>query len=679
MRWLPFILVAACGSDKAPPETDGPGGEVIEDTGSYTIVYVDEDKDGYLAEDDCNDNDWQINPGAEEICDGKDNDCDDVVDEGFDADGDGALDIHLCENGTDCDETDPEIPSSEIPYDGIDQDCDGSDMADVDRDGFNGRTGGGNDCNDFDDTIHPGATEVPRDDIDQDCNGLDLLDGDGDGFDAATHGGEDCDDDNAAVFPGALDWYGDGEDTDCDTSDGGLYSAANSPVLISGTTGEYELAGHDVVLCDLDTDGLSDVVVTAPYTGDFNGAFGVFYGRNAAEWGDMTLDQAGTYFLAEETAWGFGVACADVNGDGNDDLIVGQGDLQFGPFVSDYSLHIIYGVGGMLPGDIDELDVDATLTMDLGAPGGVGEVQAGLVTASDVSDDGMADIIVDQDVGNTTAGESALWLIMGREFSGVYDIEALPIAQIADEQGDTVSTLMSGGDYYVVGQPTYRPGLPEEETDLSLYPEGGKVAVMGLLAGDYDSISDAARVEFMLDEQARLGSAINLGDFDADGQQDLAIGAPDVADGAGCVYLMSDLAAFASGGSTVDPSDEASHVLCGDTGTVGYGVAVGGDVDGDGVHDLLVAESGVDGVGAVWLVSGALLAGADEGASPGSVALLGIRAQYPSERMGHTMGMADLDGDGLDDLIIGSSHHPTPASVGLAVSGRVAIFLSSRL
>jgi hypothetical protein len=43
------------------------------------------------------------------------------------------------------------------------------------------------------------------------------------------------------------------------------------------------------------------------------------------------------------------------------------------------------------------------------------------------------------------------------------------------------------------------------------------------------------------------------------------------------------------------------------------------------------------------------------------------------------MGSADFDGDGVDDIVIGSSHHPTPADIGLAMSGRVAILLSGAL
>ena len=60
----------------------------------------------------------------------------------------------------------------EIPYDGIDQDCSGGDLDDVDQDGFSPEDG---DCNDEDEDINPDAEEIPNDGIDQDCDGADLI------------------------------------------------------------------------------------------------------------------------------------------------------------------------------------------------------------------------------------------------------------------------------------------------------------------------------------------------------------------------------------------------------------------------------------------------------------------------------------------------------------------------
>ena len=683
MRLLTFALLATgCGDSGDSKSPDDPG--MGDDTGTGSVVYVDEDRDGYFADEDCDDNDYRVYPGAEEICDGKDNDCNDETDEGFDQDGDGALSMELCETiGTDCDDADPAFPAEEIPYDGVDQDCDGSDLADIDGDGYPGRAGGGNDCDDEEASIHPGAAEVPRDGIDQNCDGVDLIDGDDDGFESVEFGGTDCDDADPAVNPDAIDWFGDGEDSDCDEVDGGVVSAANAHAVIGGDPGTYALLGHDMVVCDLDTDGKSDLVVTAPYDGDYNGAVGVFYGRNVDDWsGHMTLDQAGTSLRSRATAWGFGVACADVDGDGRDDLLIGQGELQFGPFVSDYSVHVIYGVGGTLPGRIDDTDVDATLSIDLGAFGGVGDVHAGMLTATDLTGDGAAEIIVDHNAEGTEFGPSALWVIPGASYTGMNDMEAAIIASIADPQGDTVTALSVDGFSVAVGQEGYRAGLPLDASDPDSYAQTGKVAVMGVVAGEFDSISDAADVEFSLDSAGGLGHSVDLGDFDSDGKLDVGIGAPMAAAGGGAVYLLSDVGGFADGGGTataamdaIDAAAEASHVVVGTAG-LGVGVSLGGDMDGDGVADVLVSEESGEGVGAVWMVSGALLADGENALA--DVAVMGVRAQYMTEDLGGQLAVADFDGDGIDDLVMTSSHYPTPASVGLAPSGRVSIFLSSR-
>jgi len=119
----------------------------------------DEDRDGYVSAaeggEDCDDSDPAVNPGAVDLCDGIDNDC----------------------NGTADD-------AEEIPYDGLDNDCDGEDIDDVDGDGFVAEEAGGDDCDDDDPEVNPAwlmpdpAMRLPKprttdvlDGIDNNCDG----------------------------------------------------------------------------------------------------------------------------------------------------------------------------------------------------------------------------------------------------------------------------------------------------------------------------------------------------------------------------------------------------------------------------------------------------------------------------------------------------------------------------
>ena len=93
--------------------------------------------------------------------------------------------------------------------------------ADADKDGVTVDEG---DCDDFNNTVHPGATDFPGDGLDQDCSGGDAAvvppapaeDLDGDGVKVADG---DCDDKNSAIHPGARERSFDGVDPDCDKSD----------------------------------------------------------------------------------------------------------------------------------------------------------------------------------------------------------------------------------------------------------------------------------------------------------------------------------------------------------------------------------------------------------------------------------------------------------------------------
>ena len=175
--------------------------------------------DGYSTTEpdtpDCDDSDSTVYPGAPELCDGVDNDCDNLVDDDDDSidtatqdtwyrdlDGDGygnaSVSVLACvkptgyvSNNGDCNDNNTSINpgATEIADNGLDEDCDGFDLKtwyqDVDGDGYgdpnfsvqsNGKPVGyvedNTDCNDSDLDINPGKIEIESNGIDDDCNPL---------------------------------------------------------------------------------------------------------------------------------------------------------------------------------------------------------------------------------------------------------------------------------------------------------------------------------------------------------------------------------------------------------------------------------------------------------------------------------------------------------------------------
>ncbi|AUC81849.1 putative metal-binding motif-containing protein [Lacinutrix sp. Bg11-31] len=249
-----FILVVACGSDDDAScveqtwyqDADGDAygnTSVIQNACTQPVGYV-------LDNTDCDDNNNSNNPGAIEILDGIDNDCDGFTDE--------------CVADSDC-------GAGEVCINGI---CEvvTTYYADVDNDGFgdqNNTTQAGNnppngyvldstDCNDLDTSINPNATEIPDNSIDEDCNASKdytfYADNDGDGYGDASNSmvascPEPCNNENEMTIPNGYVF----NNLDCNDADASVnpFSTENTSDTIDNTCN----GNTDIVYYYQDNDG----------------------------------------------------------------------------------------------------------------------------------------------------------------------------------------------------------------------------------------------------------------------------------------------------------------------------------------------------------------------------------------------------------------------------------------
>ena len=306
-------LVFGCNSDKiyldtgfirggiADPDPGDPGPSVDSGDDDPDPEDRDADGDGYTpADGDCDDDDPAVNPEASESCNGLDDDCDGIVDDGLDQrpwyldlDGDGwgdsdatmtACDApsgYVAESG-DCDDSRADVYQDAPELcDGADNDCDDQIdedattrfYRDLDGDGFGdpadvqdacempaGFVSEGTDCDDTEPSVNPIAEEICNA-IDDDCDGAvdDVvgtttwyLDADGDGYGDEAFSGDAC-----ASIPDGHVWV----DGDCDDSD--PLSNPDATERCDGVDndcdGELDEDGTSVWYVDSDGDGAGDL------------------------------------------------------------------------------------------------------------------------------------------------------------------------------------------------------------------------------------------------------------------------------------------------------------------------------------------------------------------------------------------------------------------------------------